>query len=73
MSNLTCNKICTGKAGYWNCVCAPFVLLWNSLTIFCFPCIGVYFARCCFRLKVSLKSCKDRTINPTTLPPHGLA
>ena len=46
MADLTCEKICTGKAGYWNCACAPFVLVWKSLAIFCFPCLHVLLWRC---------------------------
>jgi hypothetical protein len=44
-ADFTAKKICTGHAGYWNFVCAPFVLFWRSLTIFCFPCLHVYFWR----------------------------
>ena len=45
MENLTAKKVCTGKAGAWNFVCAPFVLVWKSFTIFCFPCLHVFFWR----------------------------
>ena len=43
--DFTADKICRGKAGAWNFVCAPFVLVWKSLTIFCFPCLHVFFWR----------------------------
>ena len=45
MADLTADKVCAGKAGYWNFVCAPFVLFWRSLTIFCFPCVHVFLLR----------------------------
>jgi len=51
-ADFTADKICRGRAGYWNFVCAPFVLVWKSLTIFCFPCLHVLFWRCAQPLQV---------------------
>jgi len=41
-----CEGLCSGRA--WPpfvCLCAPFILVYNSITIYCLPCVGIFFTR----------------------------
>ena len=58
--DFTADKICRGRAGAWNFVCAPFVLVWKSLTIFCFPCLHVFFWRLVQPLQVCARDARDQ-------------